>query len=280
MNSVGHRWARLKSRAPWMCLRGTVVLIYIFMLTPILITAAVSFNEGNQSKFPPQGFSLEWWREALSAQWIDPILFSLRLAVGASIIAAIFGFLLAYALHRYRFPGRDAIITLSMAPLMLPALITGIGLLQFFHFTGLRDWIGMPSLMIGHVAISIPYTVRTISISLTTMPPNLELAAMNLGAQRLTVLRTITLPLVKSGVFAGVVFTFIHSFNDVALSLFISRPGAQPIPIVILNFMEYGFAPTLAAVAIITVVIPLVLVVAVERMVGIGDFIYRRRENG
>ena len=112
------------------------------------------------------------------------------------------------------------------------------------------------------------------------MPGSLELAAMNLGASRLVVLREITLPLIKSGVFAGVVFTFIHSFNDVPLSLFISSPGAKPIPIVILNFMDYGFAPTLAAVAMITVVIPLVLVIIAERLIGIGDFIYGSRDRG
>ncbi len=274
--NASHRWQRLRNRVPRLLLWAVVVATYTFMLIPILITAAVSFNEGNRSTFPPEGFSLEWWREAMSAQWLDPVFFSLRLATGASLIASVLGLLIAFALHRYRFLGREALVTLAMAPLMLPALITGIGLLQLFHFTGLRGWIGMPSLMIGHVAISIPYTVRTISISLATIPANMEQAAMNLGARPLAVLRTVTLPLVKSGVFAGVVFTFIHSFNDVPLSLFISRPGAQPIPIVILNFMEFGFAPTLAAVAIITVVIPLVLVVAVERMVGVGSFIYPR----
>lgn len=276
MTPAGSYWRQLRSRLPWLTLRAVVTLIYVFMLTPIVITAAVSFNRGNVSKFPPEGWSLDWWREALSAQWLEPIVFSLRLATVASIIATILGLVLALVLHRYRFAGRDALVTLTMAPLMLPALITGIGLLQFFHFTGLRDWIGMPSLIVGHVAISIPYTVRTISISLAAMPANLELAAMNLGADHLSVLRSITLPLAKSGVFAGVVFTFIHSFNDVPLSLFISRPGAEPIPIVILNFMEFGFAPTLAAVATLTVVIPLILVIAVERMVGIGDFVFGR----
>jgi putative spermidine/putrescine transport system permease protein len=256
-----------------------VALTYLFMITPILITAAVSFNETNRSQFPPTGVSLRWWQEALSAEWVDPLLFSLRLAALAALFSTLLGLPLAFALHRYRFPGRDALVTLSVAPLLLPALITSIGLLQLFHVLGLRDWIGLPSLVAGHVAISIPYTVRTIAISLRAMPPSLELAAMNLGASPRIVLWRITLPLIKSGLFAGVVFTFIHSFNDVPLSLFISSPGARPIPIVILNFMEYGFAPTLAAVAIITVIIPLVLVVAAERLVGIGDFIYRSRDH-
>jgi putative spermidine/putrescine transport system permease protein len=273
------RWLRLRNRAPSWCLTTTVTLLYVFILLPIFITASVSFNERNRSSFPPEGFSLRWWEEALSPDWVDPLVFSLKLATYAAVLSTAVGLPLAFALHRYRFPGRDALVTLSMAPLLLPALITGIGLLQMFHFMGLRDWIGMPSLVIGHIVISIPYVVRTVSISLHAMPASVEQAAMNLGANHRVVFLEITLPLVKSGVFAGVVFTFIHSFNDVPLSLFISSPGAKPIPIAILNFMDYGFAPTLAAVAVITVLIPLVLIVVAERLVGIGDFVYRNRDS-
>lgn len=272
--------SRLRNRAPAWSLRALVALIYVFLLTPLVITASVSFNEKNRSRFPPEGFSLRWWEEALSDQWLDPLWFSLKLATFAAVLSTALGLPLAFALHRYRFPGRDALVTLTLAPLLLPALITGIGLLQMFHFLGLRDLVGMPSLIVGHVVISIPYTARTISISLRAMPDSLELAAMNLGASRMTVMREITLPLIKSGVFAGIVFTFIHSFNDVPLSLFISSPGAKPIPIVILNFMDYGFAPTLAAVAMITVAIPLVLIIVAERLIGIGDFIYGSRDGG
>jgi len=269
--------ARAQNRAPWWMLRALVVLLYVFILLPIVITASVSFNERNRSSFPPEGFSLRWWEEALSPEWVDPLWFSLRLATYAALLSTAVGLPLAFALHRYRFPGRDALVTFSMAPLLLPALITGVGLLQMFHFMGWRDLIGMPSLVVGHIVISIPYVVRTVTISLHAMPAAVELAAMNLGASPLVAFRKITLPLIKSGVFAGVVFTFIHSFNDVPLSLFLSSPGAKPIPIAILNFLDYGFAPTLAAVAVITVLIPLVLIVIAERLVGIGDFVYRSR---
>ena len=277
MIRLRNRYLRLKNRAPSWLLAATVTMLYIFLLLPVVITASVSFNERNRSSFPPEGFSLKWWAEAFSPTWVDPLLFSLKLATFAALLSTMVGLPLAFALHRYRFPGRDALVTLSIAPLLLPALITGIGLLQMFHFFGLRSWIGMPSLIIGHIVISIPYVVRTVTISLHAMPASVELAAMNLGASPWVVFRAITLPLIKSGVFAGVVFTFIHSFNDVPLSLFISSPAAKPIPIAILNFMEYGFAPTLAAVAVITVLIPLVLIVVAERLVGIGDFIYGSR---
>src|SRR5207302_936741 len=161
---------------PWAALRAVVIFIYVFMLGPILITAAVSFNESNRSLFPPRGFSLRWWGRALS--------------------------------------------------------------------------------------------------------PNVELAAASLGASRWRTLWHVVFPLAKSGIIAGAVFAFVHSFTDVNLSLFLVRPGEQPITVKILGFLEYGFAPTLAAVSVITLALPLVLVAIVERVSGLGDFIYASRSRG
>ena len=86
------------------------------------------------------------------------------------------------------------------------------------------------------------------------------------------------LPLIKTGVIAGAVFAFIHSFTDVNLSIFLARPGQVPITVKILGFLEFGFAPTLAAVAVITLLLPLVLVAVVERVSGLGDFLYGERQ--
>jgi putative spermidine/putrescine transport system permease protein len=123
----------------------------------------------------------------------------------------------------------------------------------------------------------MPFAVRTVSVSLQTLPPNVELAAASLGATRIATLRWVVLPLVKTGVVAGGVFAFIHSFTDVNLSIFLARPGETPITVRILGFLEFGFAPTLAAVSVITLIVPLVLVAVVERVSGLGDFIYGER---
>jgi putative spermidine/putrescine transport system permease protein len=85
-------------------------------------------------------------------------------------------------------------------------------------------------------------------------------------------------PLIKSGIIAGAVFAFVHSFTDVNLSIFLARPGEVPITVKILGFLEFGFAPTLAAVSVITLLVPLVLVAIVEKLSGLGDFIYGQRE--
>lgn len=262
------------SPAPWRALKAVVALLYLFILGPIVITAAVSFNSVNQSKFPPIGFSLRWWQDAFAPRWLDPLLFSMQLATGSAVIATLIGMPVAFALVRYRFPGRQAISVLTLGPLALPALVTGIALLQFLQLGGFGFLFGWPTLLIGHLIICTPFSVRTIAISLAALPRNVEQAAASLGAPGWRVFRDVTLPLSKSGIFAGAVFAFIHSFTDYSVSLFLSRPGAQPITVTILGFLEYGFAPTLAAVAIVTLLVPLVLIMAVQRFFRIGDFIY------
>jgi putative spermidine/putrescine transport system permease protein len=264
--------------SPWSALRLVVIFVYVFMLGPILITATVSFNASNRSQFPPRGFSLQWWQRAFSAEWVDPLVFSFKLGCLAALISTLLALPLAFALARYRFRGRAAIAALTLGPLMLPALVTGVGLLQLFQYVGLREYIGFTALLVGHVVICLPFAVRTIAISLHTLPPNMELAAASLGASRARTLWHVVLPLVKTGIVAGAVFAFVHSFTDVNLSLFLVRPGEQPITVKILGFLEYGFAPTLAAVSVITLLLPLALVAIVERLSGLGDFIYAGRE--
>lgn len=266
--------ARRKTTLPWRALRWTVALIYLFMFGPILITATVSFNASNRSQFPPQGFSLRWWANAFSTEWLEPVLFSLQLATVTAALCVALGAPLAFILTRQRFPGRDALVALTLGPLMLPALVTGVGLLQFFQYLGLRDLIGFTSLLAGHVVISLPFAVRTIAISLHGLPANLELAAMSLGAGRARALWEIVVPLAKSGIIAGAVFAFVHSFTDVNLSIFLAAPGQVPVTVKIMGFLEFGFAPTLAAVSVITLIVPLAVVGIAQWIFGLGDFIY------
>lgn len=264
----------------WNALRVAVALVYLFMLGPILITAAVSFNASNRSMFPPRGFSLQWWVRAFSPDWIDPLLFSLRLGLIAALLSTLLALPLAFALVRHRFRGREALVVLTLGPLLLPALVTGVGLLQLFQYIGLRDQIGLPSLIVGHVVICLPFAVRTIAISLHGLPASLEAAAASLGASPVRTLVHVVLPLIKNGIVAGAVFAFIHSFTDVNLSLFLVRPGEEPVTVKILGFLEFGFAPTLAAVSVITLVIPLMVVAVVQRVTGLGDFLYAERRRG
>jgi len=270
---------RLRTRAPGWLLRAVVALLYLFMLGPIAITAATSFTAGNFSRFPPEGLSLRWWKRALAPDWLDPLLFTLQLGAIVAALSLVLGTMLAFGMARYPFRGRDLIGTMTFGPIILPHLVIGIALLQALVSLGFTGLVGMVGLVIGHLVICVPYVVRTVLVSLQAMPRNVELAAMNLGASRGTVLRTITLPLIKSGVFAGVVFAFIHSFNDINVALFLSTPTERVINIRILGQLNSGFEPVIAAVAIMTLIVPMVLVYFAERFFGIGDFIYGARRD-
>jgi putative spermidine/putrescine transport system permease protein len=270
----------MKRLTPWSGLCATVAAIYVFIFAPILITASVSFNAVNQSKFPPIGFSLRWWGEAMIARWLTPLAFSIELGLAAAFCATLLGLPMAFGLVRHRFPGRDALAALALGPLVLPALVTGIALLQLLQVVGLGSLYGFPALLIGHVIICLPFTVRTIAISLRAMPARAEHAALSLGASPAKVFLLITLPLIKSGLFAGAVFAFIQSFTDYSVSLFLSSSAVKPISVTILNFLEFGFAPTLAAVAVLTLIVPLVLILVVQRFFKIGDFIYGASSRG
>ena len=252
-----------------------VALIYAFMLVPILITATVSFNRADRSYFPPHGFSLHWWAAAVSPQWTQPFLFSLKLAAISAAATAILGLPLALAMRRPRFAGRGLLQALTMGPLVLPSLVTGIALLQALTLAGAGGLIGLPALVIGHVIICLPFMVRTLSVSLEGIPTNAEIAAASLGASRMAVLREVTLPLARPGAGAGMIFAFISSFDDINLALFVARPGQQPLTVQIMQFLEYGFSPTLAALSILSLLVPLVLVAVFGRLVGIGNFIYQ-----
>jgi len=264
----------------WNSLRWVVGAIYVFMLGPIAITALVAFNGDNRSYFPPHGFSLRWWQAALGPQWTQPLLFSLELAVLTAAISALLGAPLAFAFQRYDFPGKSIVRAITLGPLILPSLVTGIALLQAMTLVGLGQLLGFWALLIGHVVICLPFVVRTVAISLQAMPGNLEPAAASLGAPPRAVLRHVTLPLAMPGLFAGMIFAFVHSFDDVNLSLFIARPGERPLTVAIMAFLEFGFAPTLAAVSILSLIVPLALVALFGRVIGIGNFLFAEQGHG
>ncbi len=270
----------MKRPAPWHALTAIAALTYVFIFAPIVVTAVVSFNSVNQSRFPPIGFSLRWWQQAFDPRWLQPLAFSMELGAAAAVASTLLGLPLAFGLVRHRFPGRQLVATLSLGPLALPALVTGIAILQVLNLAGVGALYGFPALLIGHVVICLPFTVRTSAISLQGMPGRVEQAALSLGAPPWRVLLLVTLPLIKSGVFAGAVFAFIQSFTDYSVSLFLARPGESPISVTILGFLDYGFTPTLASVAVITLVVPLLLIAVVQHFFKIGDFIYGSGGNG
>jgi putative spermidine/putrescine transport system permease protein len=261
----------LSARGAWI-LAAINGLIYVYLLAPILIVVPVSFSPSPFLVFPPRGFSLRWYanffatRELTEALWL-----SVRLAVAVTAAATIIGGLTAFALVRHRVPGRETLNTLLMAPIVMPGVILGIGLLVFFSRTRLINTFS--SLFLAHLVVTLPYVTRTLSATLQGLDRALEEAAASLGARPIAVLWTVILPLVKPGLMAGAVFAFITSFDELVVSLFLTGPRLSTLPVQIYNYIEFASDPTIAAISVVLVLLTVAVVILVERFVGFTRFV-------
>jgi putative spermidine/putrescine transport system permease protein len=248
--------------------RLVVLLVAAFILAPIVVVVAVSLTDSPIPEFPPRGLTLRWYAHALSEDvFTTSALNSLWLATLATAIATPLALAAAYGLVRGRFRGRDAIQTLLLAPLVVPSLVIGLAILLAFSGMGVRD---VGARLVGaHVLITFPYMVRTILASLARLDPAMEEAARTLGASALRCFVLVTLPLVRPGVVAGMLFAFIVSFDNVSLSLFLTNARTNTLPIAILNYVEYNFDPSVAAISTMLVAFSLGAALLVERLVGL-----------
>ena len=152
------------------------VLVYFFLIGPLLVIAAASFSETKALKFPGEGFTLDWYKQVLTmSTFIDAAKLSLVIALAATAIALLLGLPAAYALNRYRFPGKEAIKTLFLSPVLIPCIVLGFIMLRYV--VNQYNLEVIPSLLIGHTLLSIPYVMRVETASLTNFDFAMEEAA-------------------------------------------------------------------------------------------------------
>lgn len=250
----------------------SLFIMYFFLLGPFVIIFIAAFGRENTLAFPPKGFSVDWFvRVFETQQFIDSFAISFQIGMLATILSLIFGIPVAYALVRMRFRGSGALETLFSAPILVPGLVIGLSLLNFYVlFGGIEVFQG---LLIGHTAILFPYSVRVTSVSLRNLDPAVEEAAVSLGANRLRSFLLVVLPNMQAGIAAAFILGFITSFNNVPVSVFITGPGVSTLPIAMLGYMEYNFDPTIAALSAILVVLTVLVVQTAERLLGLSRFV-------
>lgn len=244
-------------------------LVYAFVLAPIVVVLLSSFTAADYTSFPPRGLSLRWYLEIpRNPEFVESFKVSVVVALVSGALATVLGTLAALALVRFRFRGRDALNTFFLSPLMIPGVILGIALLQFYARAGITK---TPfSLVFGHLVITIPYVVRLVSASLAGLDRTLELAAMNLGATPWQTFRRVTLPLAAPGILAGAAFAGITSFDDVSIALFLASPHSVTLPVRIFTYIEQTFDPLVTAVCSVLILIAAALVVVIERSLGLA----------
>lgn len=251
--------------------RLLIVILLAFLLAPIVVVMVFAFNSSSFLEFPLTGFSLKWFQSFFtSEQFMTSFFLSLRLAVITSVVAMIIGTMAAIVLVRGDFPGADLLSALFLSPLMLPAILTGLALFQFYVLLGWpRTFTG---LLVAHIIVTVPYLIRTVTAVLQGSNMALEEAARSLGASQVRTFFEITLPLIRPGVIAGGIFAFIVSFDQFPVSLFLVHSGLTTLPIQLFNYLKFSFDPTIAAAAVVSVVMSVAVVLVIEWTVGLQEY--------
>jgi len=239
-------------------------LVYLFVIGPMLIIIVDSLNSATSFPSPFETVTLRWYVAVLRHdEFLTAMRISAIVAAFAATIATVLGFLAAYALIRYPLPGKNAIATFLLAPILVPQIVIGLAMLQLLALLGVQ--LTLAGLVAVHTVYVLPFTLRLIMTGLARFDFSLEEAALSLGAGRTRTLRHVTLPLVRSALIAGFVFAFILSFVNLPLSLFLTNPSTATLPIVMFSYMESRIDPLVAAVASMVVAVAAAITLTVER---------------
>lgn len=246
-----------------------VGLAGLVLLGPLIVVAGASVSESQFISFPPQGFSLEWYRSVLtSGTYLPAAATSLKIALGVTVAATAIGGAAAIAIHRRVLPGSAVLSTVFLSPLVLPTIIYAIGMLMFWSQT--FGPVTTATLWIGHTVVAVPYVLRTTLAVLAESDPFLEEAARTMGAGRLDRLRLVVLPQCLPGLAAGAFFAFNISFDEAVLSLFLRTPTVTTLPVQIYGQLEFSPDPSVAAVSTIMIAVTVLLMVLIDRILGLG----------
>jgi putative spermidine/putrescine transport system permease protein len=270
-----------RRRAWWSDLGGIALRIYVglvalFLLSPILIILLTSFTPTESVAFPPQGFSLMWYGRLVDhlegGDGVKPglsssILMSAQIGIVVAILAVIVGVLVAYALHKYVFPGKEVFRNIFLLPLMFPQLVIGVGLLLVF--SEFRVFGFFERLVIGHVILTIPFVVLTVGASLEVYQQDLEEAAMGLGANPVQTFFRVTLPLIKSGIIAGAIFAFVTSFTQFTVTFFLYSGATKTLPMWIYEVVVMSLDPLLAVISILLIALAIAVVLVLSKLVDV-----------
>ena len=253
-------------------LKAFFALVVVFLYAPIVILLIFSFNNAEIPAFPLSGFTLHWYHQFLTNSELKSSLkTSAIVAALSSAVAVLLGILSAIALVRHRFRGTGPVSALLLSPLVIPYVVFGLALLLLFHTTGIQRSIF--TVVIGHIVITLPYTILVLMPRLQQIDVSLEEAAYDLGASRLRTFRSITFPLLLPAVVSAYLIAFTTSFDEYAVASFVVGTRST-FPIYLYSAIRFpSNLPQVIAVAVVVISVSLFVVIAAE----IGRRVAERR---
>jgi putative spermidine/putrescine transport system permease protein len=251
----------------WWALRVACVGVLLFLLLPILVIIPLSFSDSSFLVYPIPGWSLKWYENLFtSAEWVRAAKNSFIVAPMATLIATTLGTLAAVGLARVNFPFKGTLMSLLIAPMVVPIVVVGVSTYLFFAPLGLAD--SYTGLIIVHAALGAPFVLTTVLATLQGFNHNLVRASLSLGADPLTTFFRVTLPVIAPGVISGALFAFATSFDEVVVTLFLAGPEQVTLPRQMFTGIRENITPTIAAVATLLILFTTALLLVLEWLRG------------
>ncbi len=248
--------------------RTFLIVVLIFLYLPIAVLALMSVNESVLYELPVR-FTFKWYEDLAGNERLLTASFnSLWVALANTAIATTLGTMAAYAFARYRFRGRTILQLLLFPPITIPWLIIGTSMLIMFFWTGIGR--GLHSMLLGHVALSLPYVIVVVGARLASFGPELEEAAASLGATPFQRFMRVSVPIMAPGIVAASLFAFAVSFDQFVISYFLAPPGVSTLPVEIYSAIRKGFTPEVNAISTIVIFISMGILLAFARLSRFG----------
>jgi putative spermidine/putrescine transport system permease protein len=254
-------------KAQWWGLRALCIGVLVFLLLPILVIIPLSFSDSTFLVYPITHWSLRWYENLFgSPEWIRAAKNSFIVAPAATLIATTLGTLAAVGLARANFPFKGLLMSVLIAPMVVPIIVVGVGTYLFFARIGLAD--SYTALILVHAALGAPFVLTTVLATLQGFNQNLVRASLSLGAGPLPTFFRVTLPVIAPGVISGALFAFATSFDEVVVTLFLAGAEQVTLPRQMFTGIRENISPTIAAVATLLIVFTTSLLLVLEWLRG------------
>ena len=260
-------YATAADKVGWYALRIFCIGVLLFLLLPILVIIPLSFSSSTFLSYPMPGWSLRWYENLFTSdEWIRATRNSFIVAPLATLLATVLGTLAAVGLARVQFFGKGVLMSLLIAPMVVPVVVVGVSTYLFFVQIGLADtYLG---LVLVHAALGAPFVLTTVLATLQSFNHNLVRASLGLGAPPMTTFFRVTLPIIAPGVISGALFAFATSFDEVVVTLFIAGPSQVTLPRQMFTGIRENISPTIAAVATLLIIFTTLLMLTLEWIRG------------
>jgi spermidine/putrescine transport system permease protein len=240
------------------------LLAYVYLYLPIFFLVLFSFNTSRLSVYWT-GFTLNWYRDLFADKAIwDATRNTLVVAITSTVLSTIIGTAAALALHRYSFRGKGFSEATLYIPIVIPEVVMGISLLAFFAQSGID--LGLQTIIIAHIAFSIPFVTLNVRARLQGMDRAVEEAAMDLGANEWVTFRRVTLPLIMPGVLSGALLAFTLSLDDYIITLFTAGPGSTTLPLRVFSMLRQAVTPKVNALSALWILTVFVVLLVSQRL--------------